>query len=205
MAAITTAVVAGLGTAGTAYLSKEAADATADASRDATKATTEWQNRALDYQMEQEKLPSQFRDAALTGLGFEYGLTLDEQGNIISDGSTIDQRVMDSPFYTQALEVGNENIAKTASATGGLRSGSTLDAFYRNAQDSYQNAYLQQLQGLGGLAGMPLNTEAIANTMKEIGTTEGQGHIAQGQIKQDKYQGYADAIGIGLSAYGNFI
>lgn len=194
--------VVGIGTAALGY---KAASEAADATRDATKATTEWQNRALDYQMEQEKLPSQFRDAALTGLGYEYGLTLDEQGNIISDGSTIDQRVMDSPFYTQALEVGNENIAKTASATGGLRSGNSLDAFNRNAQNSYQNAYLQQLQGLGGLAGMPLNTNAIANTMIGIGQTQGEGHIAQGQIQQDKYQGYADTIGAGLSAYGNFI
>lgn len=202
MAAVTAAVAVG---AGTAYMSKRSADKAARASQKGVDASVASQNRALDYQMEMEALPAAYRDAAMQGLGTEYGLTLDQNGNVIGDGTTITDRVLENPLYQNALTQGNQNVGRMASATGGLRSGASNNAFYRNAQDAFQNAYLQQLQGLSGFARTPLNTNGIAGTMTNIGNTQAQGAIAQGQIAQNEQQGYINALGMGLNAYNTFV
>ena len=159
------------------------------------------QEQSLQYQQEVEALPLAFRDAGMNSLGGEYGLTMDNNGNVISDGSTIQDRAMNSPFYTGALEAGEDAIGRYASANGRLRGGATPARLGRNAQNAFMQSYNNQLQGLSSFARSPLNTAGIANTMSGIGNTYAQGSIAQGQINQGMYGDLANAAGSGLRAF----
>lgn len=184
---------------GNAYSSNKASKAAKEAA--ATQA--EGQANALGYQQQVEELPLAYRDAAMGQMGGEYGLTFDNNGNIVSDGSTIGQRAMSSPFYQGALQQGESAIARNASATGRLRGGATPAALGGNAQNAFMAAYQQQLQGLNAFARTPLNTNAIAGSMSGIGVTNAQGQIASAQAQQQGIQNSANAIGAGLAAYGN--
>ena len=77
------------------------------ASRRASGASVAAQERALDYLQEREALPQAYREAGLQGLGGEFGLTLDQEGNVISDGSTISERALTSNPCMLNLMVNN--------------------------------------------------------------------------------------------------
>lgn len=204
MPALVPALVGGAIGLGGTYLNKRSSDKASDSAERGTQLAVDSQNRALDYQMEQDRLPSQFRDAAMQSMGGEYGLTMDQDGNVISDGSTIHDRTMASPFYTGAIQAGNENAGRMASATGRVRGGALPMQLGQNASNAYQNAYNQQLQGLSGFARTPLNTNAIASGMQGIGNTQMMGNMAQGQIAQDRAMGITGSIGQGLNMYSKF-
>lgn len=188
------AIVAG----GAVYSSNKASKS----AKEAAEASVEGQDEALQYQQSVEELPLAYRDASMGALGGEYGLTMDENGNVISDGSNINDRVMNSQMYTGALEQGENAIGRNASAIGRLRGGSTASELGFNAQSAYQNAYQNQLQGLGSFANQNLNTNSIAGTMAGIGNTQAAGITAGSQIQQQGYTNAANAIGAGLNAYG---
>ena len=189
------AVVAG----GAIYSSNKSSKSIKEASEKAADSQT----TALGYQQATEELPLAYRDAAMPQLGAEYGMTMDQDGNIISDGSTVGERAMSSPFYAGMLQAGESAIGRNASATGRLRGGAVPTELGANAQNAYMNAYNQQLQGLSSFANTPLNTNAIANTMAGIGGTIAQGDIAAAQAQQQGTQNAFNAIGSGLTAYGN--
>jgi hypothetical protein len=169
-----------------------------DASKKAANIQAASQQEALDYLKERESMPQAYREAGLEGLGGEYGLTMDEQGNVISDGSTIRDRALDSPYYTGAREQGAEAIMRNAFMTGGLRSGNTQDALYRADADLYQQAYGQQVQGLKGFAGLPSNANNIADATSGVGRTQAQGITAAAQIGQQADQNLINA-GLGFA------
>ena len=164
-----------------------------------------YQTEALDYLKEREALPQAFREAGLERLGSEYGLTLDQEGNILSDGGSIDERIQTDPRYLSAREAGSDAIMRHQSMTGGLRSGNTQDALYRADADLYNRAYEDQLTGLRGFANLPSNANQIAAGTAGIGRTLGQGQVAQAQSNvAAENQAWNDVIGIGtlgLSAY----
>lgn len=195
--AVGTAVV---GAASSAYSSNKSAKAT----KDAAKKQTDAQGNALEYQQYTERLPLEYRDAGMKALGGEYGFTFDNEGNVISDGSTIGDRAKRSPFYTAMRSEGEDTIMRNASATGRLRGGATPSMLADNSQNAYLQAYNQQLQGLSSFAKTPLNTNAIAASMAGIGSTEAAGITAGAQAKQQGIQNAAGAIGSGLSMYGSY-
>jgi hypothetical protein len=170
------------------------------ASRRASGASVAAQERALDYLQEREALPQAYREAGLQGLGGEFGLTLDQEGNVISDGSTISERALTSPFYTTGRDVGEEAIMRRASVTGGLRSGNTQDALARANQSLYAQSYGQQLQGLQGMAQLSSNAGNIAQGMTNIGATQAQGIMAPAQIGMQADQNLMNAglMGLGM-------
>jgi len=168
-----------------------------DAAKEASEAAADSEAAKLEYLKEREALPMAFRDAAMVGLGQEYGLTFDESGNMISDGTSLNDRALSSPFYQQQLQEGENAIGRSSSATGRLRGGATPTMLGANAQSAYTNAYNQQLQGLNSFAYGPSNTNKIADTMGNVGSILAQGQVAQAQAQQ---QGLGTAAGLGMSA-----
>jgi len=207
MAWVVTAVVGGsLVGAGASYFSgKTAASASESASR--TQAAAE--REALAYLKEREALPRQFSEAALKDLGGLY----DMPGGTGDQQELIDKAIQ-SPLYQSIMggqEAGEDAILRSASATGGLRSGNVQENLYDyNVQlqnKALLESYNQQLQGLTGLAGLPSNANQIAQQTSAIGQTLGQGQVAAGQAMQQAYQGVGDSLvgGINLGLkYGMF-
>lgn len=175
---------------------------------DAANIQAQAQREALAYLREREKLPQAFREGALTNLGSEYGLTLDQNGKIIPDGSSILQRAEASPFYSTAVRRGEEAVLRNASATGGLRSGNTNEALAEVNTNALLNAYNQQLSGLQGFANLPSNANNIASSMAGIGQTLAQGQIAdanyQNAASQNQMNNLTGLAGLGLTAASFF-
>ena len=123
------------------------------------------------------------------------------------DRQTGRQRMIDdvrqSPFFNSLLTQGEEAVARNAGVTGGLRSGNANEAFEQNSQNVLRGLVNERVRGLQSMAGLPSNTNAIAGSMAGIGATEGQGIVAQGQIKQQGWQNASNAIGMGMKAYAN--
>ena len=179
------------------YFSGNAADTAAEASMDAANVSAASQTEALNYLKETEKIPQQFREAALKNLGGLSGL----KGGTGSQQDLIN-RAMKSPLYASIMSGKNEgeaSILRNASATGGLRSGNVQGAMYDFNVDLKTQAllesYNQQLSGLQGLAGLQSNANQIATTMSGIGATQAQGIVAAGQAQQQGLQSQADIWG----------
>lgn len=175
-------------------------DEAAEASIEASNIQAKYQREALDYLKEREALPQQFREEALTGLGGLYGLP----------GGTGDQqelvdRAISSPLYKAIMggqEAGEESILRSASMTGGFRSGGTSANLYDyNVQlqnKALLESYNQQLQGLTGLAGLPSGAKEIATQTAGIGQTLAQGQTAAAQAHQTGIQqGFGNLMGLG--------
>ena len=170
-----------------------------DAVIEASNIQSESQKEALEYLKEREVIPQQFREGALQELGGLYGL----EGGTGNQQELI-ERAIQSPLYKNIMsgeEAGEEAILRSASATGKLRSGNVKANMY-NYNTQLQNqalleSYNQQLMGLKGMAGLPSNTNQIANTMTGIGQTQAQGLVAGTQAGlQSDQQAMNNALGI---------
>jgi hypothetical protein len=169
-----------------------------DVAKEASETAAEGEMAKLEYLKEREALPTAFRDAAMRGLGSEYGMTFDNEGNIIPGASTIEERALASPMYTGQLEAGEQAIGRAGSATGRLRGGATPTALGENAQNAYLNAYNQQLQGLNQFAyGGGNNANAIGQSISNVGGLLSQGQVASAQAQQ---QGMGNLAGLGSAA-----
>lgn len=179
------------------------AEAAADAAKGAAQEQAGYQQQALDYLKQQEQLPSAFREAALTRLGQQQGFTLDEQGNVIQDASYDPiSAARQNPLYNAILgtrDAGEQSILRNASATGGLRGGSTIGSLTDFNQQLEQNAllqaYNQNQNQQNQLLGLPSNANQIANQTAGIGQTLAQGNLASSQLQQ---QGRNQLLGLGL-------
>lgn len=177
-------------------------------SKKAAEVQAKSQREALDYLKQTERLPQAYREGALQGLGSEYGFTTDASGNIVPDGSSISDRAMASPFYTNAVKVGEESVLRNASATGGLRSGNVQDALAQTNQNAYLASYTNQLSGLQGMAQLPSNANNIAASMSGIGQTLAQGIVGGAQssaaASQNNFNNAAGAAQLGMQGYETF-
>jgi hypothetical protein len=166
------------------------------------------QKEALDYLKQTEKLPQAYREGSLNKLGSDYGFTLDANGNPISDGTTISQRAMASPFYTDAVKVGEEAVLRNASATGGLRSGNANEALAQANQNAFLASYQNQLSGLQGMANLPSNANNIASNISGVGQTQAAGIIGAANSanaqQQQNMNNVGTAANIGLQAWDTF-
>jgi hypothetical protein len=177
-------------------------DDAGDAAIEASQIQADYQREALDYLKETEALPQTYREGALQALGAEYGFTTDAEGNVVPSDQSITERVKSGEVYQSLLggqAAGEEAILRQASATGGLRSGNVQEALYDyNTQlenEAFLTAYNQQVQGLQGLAGLPSLATSIASGTSDIGTTLGQGIVAEAQAEQAaSQQGVSNAL-----------
>jgi len=197
MSAVAAAVIA-VG-AYSAYSANKSGKQAAGAATTAANTAAASEQASLDYLKEREAIPQQFREEALQGLGGLYGL----EGGTGNQQELID-RAIQSPLYKNIMggkEAGEESILRSASATGGLRSGNTSANMY-NYNTQLQNkalleSYNQQLMGLQGMAGLPSNTNQIAQGMTNIGQTQAQGITAGAQADlQSSQQSMNNALGI---------
>lgn len=163
----------------------------ADDSRRAAATSAQAEQNRLDYLMEREEVPQALREASLQGLGREAGYTMDEEGNVISDGMSMVERAQQSELYNAMIgnrAAGEESLARNANAIGMGRSGNIREEMYgynvdlenRALMGSYQN----QLGLVQGLAGTPSNAGAIGQSMANIGNIQAEGRIAAGQADQ---------------------
>lgn len=156
--------------------------AAASAARDAARIQADYQREALEYLKQQEALPSAFREAALTQAGSQLGLTLDEEGNVITDPNYDPVlAAQNSPIYQAQLDQGEQAILRNASATGGLRSGSTIGDLTSFNQNALLNAIQQQDQYRNQLLGLPSYASQIAQGTAGVGQTIAQGNLAAAQ------------------------
>jgi hypothetical protein len=192
--------------------SSDAADTYGDAQREATEAQLGFQREQLDYLKELDRLPREYRDAALTQLGNAY------TGDQAQQQTFID-RARNSPIYAAIMggrKEGEDAILRNASATGGLRSGNVKHNLYDSnvllENKALLTAYQDQIQGVAGLAGTPGYGTQVANVMGGMGDTvatgiaaegqaDAQGQIASAQAWQQGIQGAGSAIGTGVGNY----
>ncbi len=161
-------------------------DDLANAAGKASKAQEEWATKGLKYMQGVESLPLQYRNDAMRGLAGVYGL----EGGEGSQQDLID-RAQTSPLYAAIMggkKEGEDAIMRNASATGGLRSGNVQDAMYdfntTLSNDALLQSYNQELSGLAGFAGAPLNTNNIAQQMTSIGSGVAGGIMGEANAKQ---------------------
>lgn len=157
----------------------------------ATQLQTQAQQEGLEYLKETEAVPQELRQAGLQRLGGIAGLPgFEEYG---SQQQLIEQ-AQASPFYQSQLGAGQEAIARTASATGGLRGGGTAADLAGFSSNLLNQAYQQELSGLQGLAQLPSQAGQISQQYGQIGQTQAQGAIAQAQAQQ---AGMSNILGLG--------
>lgn len=142
----------------------------------------------------------------MQGLGAEYGF--DANGNYGTDGLSIVERAEASPFYQTAIQRGEEGVLRNASATGGLRSGSTSENLAAVNQNALMSAYANQLSGLQGMAQLPSNANNIASAQAGIGQTLGQGIIGGAQsaaaASQNNFNNAMGAGALAMQGYETF-
>lgn len=169
----------------------------AGATGDAANVAASYQKQALAYLKEREKIPQALREGALTGLGGEYGLTIGADGKAVMSGSVLD-RAKASPFYTEAVRLGEDSVLRNASATGGLRSGTASENLANVNQQALLQSYQTQLQGLQGLGSLQSNANNIAGLTQGIGQTYAQGISGAAQAQQaGDNQGFSNLLGLG--------
>ncbi len=185
-----TAIVGGI-------MSKKAGESAGTASRDAAAISAQGEREALEYMQEKEALPIEIRDRFLPQLA-----------DIYSGGAGQEQLIRSaeqSPLYQQLVgnqAFGEEAILRNAAATGGLRSGNTQRALSeyntRLRNEALTQAYGQQLEGIQGLAGIPLNTQAIARGIAAPGQTTAQGMVGGAQAEQLGTQNMINSLSQGV-------
>lgn len=162
------------------------------ASNQAAQTSAAAQMEALNYLKEQEAIPQQFREGALTQLGGLFGL---EGG----DANAMSQ-IRRSPIYQATLgqlPQQEEAILRSQSATGALRSSGTEQMLANNQRMNQLSALQNTMGGLQGLAGLQSYAPQIAQGMSGIGQTLAQGQIAGAQARQ---QGIGQTLGLGMNA-----
>lgn len=171
-----------------------------DPSKDIQKgvdAQLKMQQEQLDYLKGVQQPVLDIRNKALPSL---YGFY--DPSNTQGQQQFVDS-AMQSPFYNQMIQQGEEAVLRNAAATGGLRSGTTSQNLARNSQNVLQGLVNQQLQGLGSFAQTPIDTSQVSNVLGQMGQTQAQGYQAQAQANQGAL---GNILGLGtglLSAAGS--
>lgn len=208
----------------------KAGERAAQASQQAAKTQSGFQNQALDY-LKQTQAP--ITDAQTGSLGRLGNLAT--QGvnpyQLQSEGQLL-KNIDESPLYKSlmsGLQAGEESILRNQAMTGGFRSGGTqqnlarlgrdtqnqalLSAFGNRQQRDIQQAGLNQqaFQNQLGLEstimGLPSQVGNIANLTSGIGQTLAQGQIAGAQSRlqgsQANTQNLMNLASLGLAAFSD--
>ncbi|MFV2055125.1 MAG: hypothetical protein ACC707_01605 [Thiohalomonadales bacterium] len=179
-----------------AYDNKQQQKKNRKANADAQRDENDWRQRGLTYQIEQDKLPTQFRNNALTRLNKIYAGG-EGQNQFIQEAKS-------SELYKNLMSTGEESILRNASATGGLRSGNVQNTLADFSKSALLDTYNSQLSGIQGMAGLPSNANAINNSMANIGTANSQAIMAQRAMDQQSNQNMQNLIGQGVQAYAAY-
>jgi len=184
-----------LGLVETDFSGEQAGKQAANATQAAAKTAAAAQMAALDYLKQTEALPQQFRESALKLLGGGFGV----EGGASADKFT--RAIEGSPVYGALLGDEaqlTEDVLRSQSATGGLRTGATEAMIADQLQRNRSNAFMGALSGIQGLARIPSNATQIAQGMTDIGMTQAQGIQGAAQAQQiAQQQGMQNLLGFG--------
>jgi hypothetical protein len=184
-----------LGLVETDFSGEQAGKQAANATQAAAKTAAAAQMAALDYLKQTEALPQQFRESALKLLGGGFGV----EGGASADKFT--RAIEGSPVYGALLGDEaqlTEDVLRSQSATGGLRTGATEAMIADQLQRNRSNAFMGALSGIQGLARIPSNATQIAQGMTDIGMTQAQGIQGAAQAQQiAQQQGFQNLVGLG--------
>lgn len=188
------------------------------ASRRAERAQVEALNRAIErldaQQLRAEERYQPYVEAGTDALGGLRGLV---GANGAEEQNVAIQALKNTPLYQQLFADGEEALLQTASATGGLRGGNTIEDIPRVARDSLLAAYDRQLSGLGGLAGLGIgatdsvsafganSAQGVAEALNQQGAARAGGLLTRGGITAGQFGsagGFLD--GLATSFAGGF-
>ena len=160
--------------------------AAGDATMAASQAQKGYEQQALDYMEQQNKLPTQLRD-----------MGLNRQLDYLTGKSDISQ----DPFYKAMLGGQEEEALRARSATGNLRSGQAISDV-----GNVQNQVMLNTLGLyGNLGNTQTMTPQIASQMNQIGQTTAYGISGQAEADQmAQQQNFNNIMGIASSAAAAF-
>lgn len=150
------------------------------------------QREGLDYLMQINELPLEYRDMAMKQLMGFYAGSPEQQAQFVSD-------VQQSPFYNQMIESGREAVASQGGAAGLSRSGNLARDLASSDQNVLQSLVNQKLGGLTGFAQTPVSGANVANAYQNIGQTIGSSGMAQINAGQ---QQLGQLFGLGTSIAG---
>ncbi len=169
--------------------------AAGEASERGAQMAADAQMAGLDYLKETEALPQQYRQEGLGALAGIYGLEGGDPDALASlERSPIYQAIMSS------ADIGEESVLTRASQMGMTRSG---DVEYDLADFNSrlkQQALMQSLSGIQGMAQLPSMAPQIASGTAGVGRTLAQGQIAKGRSFQE---GMGMAISAGAAAFSD--
>lgn len=171
----------------------------AQAAERAAGTQADYLRESRDYLMERERLPTELREGALGQYGALFGIGEGDPQKAL-------EKLQASPLYQETLgatlagrEAGEEALLRQASATGGLRGGTSQQAVASFNQGLEEQARLRAMQaglgGLQGLAALPSNANQIAAMTGGIGETLAQGQTAAANIRQEGSAGAFDLLG----------
>jgi hypothetical protein len=182
---------------------------------------------AMNFLRQREQIPMQMRDQALGGLQQYYGAGIEPM--IPTSGIKSQEELLmearKSPMYSAVMsqrDRGEEAIARTAGATGGLRSGNTIedmanfnadienralmsgygDAVDRDIRQNQRNDLwiqrndldrLNRIQGMEGMANYSGYDRDIANLYAGMGATRGGARASAGRSQADAIRGSSGA------------
>jgi hypothetical protein len=163
-------------------------------------AYTPFGEKALDYLMDYEQLPREYRDQALPSL---YGMAQEDFA------PTYEQLTAD-PLYQSQLRAGEEAALRHGAVTGGKRGTDINRSLAANSQQLLENSYNRQLQdrmrkqqAMQGFAfGQPSNTNQISNLMLGIDENAANQQVAQAQMEQARM---GQLLGAGSSLAGGLL
>lgn len=194
------AIVGGVGAvAGGAMQAKSARDA-ASAQERAAMMQQESQERMFNKQLE---LMAPFREAGYGALEGLQGLVDPTQRAEMLSG------YYNSPEYAQMADQASNSALRGASATGGLRSGSSHAALEQIAPQLGQNFLTNQYNQLTGLANLGSGAassgvnaagnygNAMSNIYGGLGSAQAGNALAQGNAWSSGLQGLGNAFGQG--------
>jgi hypothetical protein len=162
------------------------------ASNQAAQTAAAAETEALNYLKEQERLPSQFSEAALTRRAGLYGL----EGGDPNALETIES----NPIFQETLGMipqQEEAILRNQSATGALRGGGTDMMLAENQRNNRLLAFQNTLQGLESFSNRSSYAPQIAQGIAGVGNTFAEGQIAGANARQ---QGIGNTISLGMNA-----
>lgn len=155
-------------------------EAAQESAKSAARTAAGAQQSGLDYLKETEALPQQYRQEGLGQLAGIYGFEGGDPDALANlERSPIYQAIMSS------ADIGEESVLARASKMGMTRSG---DVEYDLADFNSrlkQQALMQSLSGIQGMARLPSMAPQIATGIAGVGRTLAQGETAASQAEQD--------------------
>lgn len=195
---------------GSSLIGASAAGDAAQTQADATRASTDAQERMFNKQVE---LQQPWRTAGEKALN-QLSTGIEPGGEFTKNFTMADYQA--DPGYAFRLNEGIKALDRTAAARGGLLSGAQLkgitDYGQNMASQEYQNAFnryqinranrLQPLQSLAGVGQSATNT--LTGAAGQLGTNIGNNLISAGNARASGYMGTANAVSGGLNTGLNY-